>query len=45
MSSFAWSTSSGPHLNVFVNQLPIRDLRKRLSADDRIDILAALSGG
>ncbi len=34
-----------PHINVFVNQLPIRDLRKRLSADDRIDILAALSGG
>ncbi|MGQ0595261.1 MAG: MoaD/ThiS family protein [Gammaproteobacteria bacterium] len=34
-----------PHLNVFINQLPIRDLRKRLSADDRIDILAALSGG
>ena len=32
-----------PHFNVFVNQLPIRDLR--LSADDRIDILAALSGG
>jgi len=27
------------------NQLPIRDLRKRFSADDRIDILAALSGG
>jgi molybdopterin converting factor small subunit len=34
-----------PHINVFVNRSPVRDLGLRLSQEDRIDILAALSGG
>ncbi len=34
-----------PHINVFVNRVPVRDLGRRLSRADRIAILAALSGG
>ncbi len=34
-----------PHVNVFVNGSPARRLHRRLSANDEVHILAALSGG
>lgn len=34
-----------PHMKVFVNRAPVRDLGMALSARDEVHILQALSGG
>ena len=34
-----------PHMRIFINQKPAADIRQRLSLNDEIEILQALSGG